>query len=41
MQSLAPGAAADHSVMGAQLLAQLQVNHIEELTWVKGVSGLF
>ena len=33
--------AADRSVMGAWLLAQLQVNQIEEVTQVKGVAGLF
>lgn len=41
MQPLAPWPAADCSAMGAQLLAQLQVNQIEELTQVKGVAGLF
>lgn len=40
MQPLAPGPAADHSATGARLLAQLQVNQIEELTRAKGVAGL-
>lgn len=40
MEPLAPGSVTAHSVMGARLLARLQMNQTEKLTWVKGVAGL-
>lgn len=41
MQPLAPGSTTNCSVMGTRLLAQLQVNQVEEQTQVKGLLVYF